>query len=120
MAIERRVVTVVNMTGHPLRLGTETNNLRFRSESKGIKLDTHYRVDERVMVESEDGIVTVPILSLTPGRAAPVPDPQENVIYVVSGLVASRVRRPDILSPARQFKDDNGRVRFASALLRYE
>jgi len=119
MSNERRVVRIVNLTDHPLRLGTEANNLRFRSSGK-IRLDTHYRVDERVVVESEDGTVTVPILTLTPGDDDPVPDPEDGVLYVVSGLVAGRVRRADVVSPARQYKDENGKIRFASALLRYE
>lgn len=119
MTIERRVVTVVNLTGHPLRLGTEANNLRFRSTGR-IRLDTHYRVEERVIVQSEDGTVTVPILNITPGKDDEVPPPEDNVLYVVSGLVGGRVRRPDVVSPAQLHKDENGRTRFARALLRYE
>lgn len=119
MNMERRVVRIVNLTGHPLRLGTETSNLRFRSGGK-VRLDTHYRVDERVVVESEDGSISVPILRITPGRDDEIPDPEDGVLYVVSGLVGGRVGRADVVSPAQVHKDENGRVKFARALLRYE
>lgn len=117
MAGEKRV-TIVNLTGHPLRLGSQGNNLRFRSGAK-VRLDTRHHVIEKVIVETEDGTVTVPILGLSPGvEDDAVPEPEDGVLYVVSGLVAGRVKRHDVVSPAQIHRED-GRVMYARALLRY-
>lgn len=117
MAAVRRV-TVVNLTGHPLRLGNQAHNLRFRSSGR-ISLDTQYAETERVTVESEDGTITVPLLKLLSGDDDALPEPQEGVLYVVSGLVAGRVKRPDIVAPARLHRE-SGRVLYARALLRHD
>src|SRR5262245_32010688 len=116
MASEKRV-KVVNLTGHPLRLGNQAHNLRFHSSGR-IRLDTHYAETERIVVESEDGTITVPLLKLLNGEDDAVPEPQEGTLYVVSGLVAGRVKRPDIVAPARLHREE-GRVLYARALLQY-
>lgn len=108
---------IVNLTGHPLVLGSARNNVRYRSEGR-LRLDTHYG-EEDLLVLDDSGRVTVPLLILLNGEhSRELPEPQDNTLYVVSGLVAGRVKRPDVVAPARIHRE-GGKAMYARALLRY-
>jgi len=116
MASDRRT-QIINLTGHSLVLGNQAHNLKFRSEGK-IRLDTQYEEEQRITVVSDEGTITVPLLKLLSGEDDAVPEPQDGVLYVVSGLVAGRIKRPDVVAPARLHREE-GRVIYARALLQY-
>jgi hypothetical protein len=108
-------VTIVNLTGHRLLLGpSDTRQVSFASEGR-VRLDGRY--EEVDKLELDDGIV-VPLLGMRNGVAQSLPRTKKNVLYVVSGLVANRVKRPDVVAPARLHKV-GGRTEYARALLRY-
>ena len=111
---------IVNLTGHPLVMGAEKTNVRYGSRGR-VRLDTRYVEVETVNLQDESGKetgVSVPILELANGETTSLPNPVEGILYVVSGLVAGRIKRPDVVAPARLHKTD-GRTEYARALLRY-
>jgi len=115
-----RTVTIVNLTGHPLVLGTDGNNVTYPSQGR-VRLDTRYELAENVQLLDANGEpteVTIPVLCLNNGATTPIPAPRDNVIYVVSGLVAGRVKRADVVSPARLHRVKE-KVQYARAVLRY-
>lgn len=108
---------IVNLTGHPLVLGSEGNHITFPSRGR-VRVDARYDVTDHVTF-TQDGItVTVPILTTGNGTVFSLPEPTDGTLIVVSGLVAGRVRRRDVVSPARLHKIDN-KVQYARALMRY-
>lgn len=57
------------------------------------------------------------------GDVTGLPDPADGVAYIVSGLVASRVSRPDVYSPATgptdgAIRDDRGQIIAVTRLIR--
>lgn len=117
--MEDKRVDIVNMTGHALTLGSPRYSVRFKSEGR-VRLDTRFEEVERVVVNGIDGdTFEVPLLEVLNGDYSKVPRPKEGTIYVVSGIVAGRLKRPDVLAPARLHRE-NGKVMYARALLRYK
>jgi hypothetical protein len=51
----------------------------------------------------------VPTCRTATGEVTGLPDPQDGVFLVVSGMVASAAPRPDVLSPGDLVRDESGR-----------
>lgn len=116
--MEDKRVRIVNLTGHPLVLGSNAYSVRFKSEGR-MRLDTRYEQVDTLVVDGVDGdTFNMPLLKVLNGDYSGVPKEREGTLYVVSGLVAGRLKRPDIVAPARLHRE-NGRVQYARALLRY-
>lgn len=106
---------ILNLTGHRLVLGTEHNHVQYPSHGR-VRIDAQYeQVD---IIALADGQVTVPLLLAANGKTHSLPRREEGRLIVVSGLVASRVRRADVVQPARLHRID-GRVQYASALMAF-
>ena len=112
--VPRRRVDIVNLTGHNLAIGTPTDQRTFKSSGR-VRLDTRYGEVETIQL---DGGIEIPVLELLNGDYSVLPPKKERTLYVVSGLVAGRAKRDDILAPARLHRE-NGKVMYARALLRY-
>jgi hypothetical protein len=97
-----------------LVLGSQTHRVSIPSSGK-VRLDSKYKTVEHIRVSDD---VLIPLLELANGDTTPLPEVKADTLYVVSGIVAGRVRRPDILAPARLTRE-NGKVTYARALLRY-
>lgn len=108
-------VKIVNLTGHPLMLGNDNRKMRFPSNGR-VRVDADYIEIEEV--EIGDGI-SVPIITPANGDTFSLPDMAVGTLIVVSGLVAGKVKRKDVLSPARLQRVD-GNVQYARALMRYK
>jgi hypothetical protein len=80
-----------------------------------VRVEANYIQDE--IIEIGNG-VRIPILRTSNGDTFSLPEPEEGRLIVVSGLVAGRVRRPDVLAPAQLSRQD-GQVQYARALMRY-
>jgi len=56
------------------------------------------------------------------GEVEGLPEPSEGTIYIVSGLVAGRISRPDVFSPGTGPQDgavrENGRIVAVTRLIR--
>lgn len=112
---------IVNLTGHQLVLGSEDDHVEYKSRGK-VRLDTKYRTVQSVKLADENGILTrvdIPLLELANGSIESLPLPLRGSLYVVSGLVAGRVRREDVVAPVRLQRGVDGKVSYARALLRY-
>lgn len=95
--------------------------MRLRADGKA-RVDSDMRMTERVFVRDRTGIVeqTVPILDVYQSEVTGLPEAEDGVLYVVSGIVASHVvGRDDVVSPGRVERDPaTGRARAARALIR--
>lgn len=112
---------IVNLTGHRLVLGNEDDQVGYESRGR-VRVDTKYRTLDVVELINELGVETgveVPLLELANGAVASLPKPLRNQLYVVSGLVASRVQRKDVVAPVRFSRGSDGKVQYARALLQY-
>lgn len=110
-----RPVKVVNLTGRPLTVEDEGGRqVVLRSGRRAKVFST---VVERYTVELPGG-VTVPVLELEEQEIQELPEPAEDVLYVVSGLVAAAAHRKDVVVPSRTNRDEaSGRVVSCSAFL---
>lgn len=112
---------IVNLTGHVLTLGSVDEQVIYASRGK-VRLDTRYRTVDQIRLQDEFGQssgVEIPLLELANGQTTTLPAPMDGVLYVVSGIVAGRVKRDDLVAPARLHRGSQGKVEYARALLRY-
>lgn len=112
---------IVNLTGHRLVLGTADDQVGYASRGR-VRVDTKYRTVDVVELTNEFGVntgVEIPLLELANGSVQSLPQPLKNTLYVVSGLVAGRVQREDVVAPVRLSRAVDGKVQYARALLQY-
>lgn len=108
---KKRIMRFVNLTPHKLTILGDDDQVVKTIDSSGVA-----RVDvQRTQVDSIDG---VPIYDSTYGDVDGLPDPQDDTMYVVSGLVASATDRADVVSPGDLVRDDDGNVVGARGLTR--
>lgn len=91
----------VNLTPHVINVlsdGEEVMNLPPSGDVARVAA-------EKRKVDSIDG---VPVFQTTFGSIEGLPAPQDGTIYVVSLLVASAAKRPDVLSPGTLVRDAKG------------
>lgn len=99
-------VTFVNLTPHSINfLGNEIK-----------PSGTIARCDE--VVERLD--TSIPQVRITMGHPENVPMPCQGTIYIASRLVAEKLKRADVMSPAELVRDEQGRVIGCSALARFD
>ena len=91
---------LVNLTPHRLNIHTD-GGLRVLP-SDGVARVASVSV-------AADPIEDIPTCRTTLGEVTGLPDPQEGVIYIVSGMVAGAAPRPDVFSPGDLVRDDSGR-----------
>ena len=95
---------VVNLTPHPItiRLGNDA-----KSDVTFAPSGTIARVAEKTVKPTRNEVFGFPVAGKTVFEAVVnLPEPKEGVIYIVSGVVAANVSRPDVFSPATG-PDDN-------------
>lgn len=104
----------VNLTPHAITLIEADDTVREVIEPSGQL--ARVTVSEKVV----DGIGgTFPVVQNQYGEVEGLPEPTDDVIYIVSALVAQRVfGRNDVLVPARTVRDDKGRIVGCKALAR--
>lgn len=109
---------IVNLTQHPVTLldvDDPMRHIEVPPTGVSIRVQSDINTDEVIEV---DGI-RIPLISVHDRKVLNLPDPEEGVLYIVSGLVAAEVHRPDVVSPARVVRDPiDGRTRGAKALMR--
>ena len=65
--------------------------------------------------------LVIPVLRIVEQEIVGLPPPEDEVVYIVSGIVASAAKRADVLSPGRMHRNEKtGRVETAKALVRLE
>lgn len=105
---------LVNLTGHDVTL------LAWNDEAITVPSEGQLRVysNQQVvgMVRSET--VDVPLLEIVEQRLSMAADEQPDTLFIVSGIVAAKARRPDFVVPSRVVRDGNGRAIGCRALAR--
>jgi len=91
---------LVNLTPHTLNIHTD-GGLRVLPSDGVARVST--------VNTPAASIEDIPTVRTQLGEVTGLPDPQEGVIYIVSGMVASAAPRPDVFSPGDLVRDDSGR-----------
>lgn len=89
----------INLTPHAIKLN---NGTVFSPSGKIARVESHYTPFD------ENGISHVEF-----GQVENLPEPQEGVIYIVSGMVAAASKRHDVVSPATGHPEavrENGQI----------
>lgn len=106
---------IVNLTGHDVTLSDGVGRVRtFPSVGKA-RLRSNQDIE--AYIDFGDGSL-IPQIVMSKPIIEGLPDPQENVLYIVSGVVASVADRDDVVSPGRSQRESNGLVVAARALIR--
>lgn len=98
-----KATRVVNVTGHPVSLTDGVAMARLDSEGRARVHHIDILRDHLFV----DGL-TIPLLDVKEQKVYGLPDEQEGVIYVVSGIVqaiASSQGRDDVVTPGRLMRD---------------
>jgi hypothetical protein len=61
-----------------------------------------------------------PQVRITMGEPYNVPEPRENTLYVTSRIVAEKLKRPDVISPASLIRNESGQVIGCAAFARFD
>lgn len=109
---------LVNLTQHTVTLLDHDDPMRHvevHPDGQAARVQSDMHIDEFFTVDG----VRIPVISVHDRRLLNLPEPEEGVLYIVSGLVAAAAQRPDVVSPARVIRDPiDGRTRGAKALMR--
>lgn len=115
-----RDVGVVNLTGHPLTLGTDAGAHTFASRGR-VRAEPHMTVVERLHLfdrQTDTGIY-VPLIEMVDDDLRGMPNVREpDTLYVVSGIIEQQAADSSLVSPARMHKE-GGIVVYARALMRH-
>jgi hypothetical protein len=103
---------LVNLTPHRLNLHDEDENEILSVEPSG---DVARVETERVKVGTVQG---VPLYETHTGEVQNLPEPEDGVLYVVSGFVRSATDRNDVVSPGELIRDEDGNPVGAQGLTR--
>jgi len=106
-------VRVRNYTGHPLTITVGNKSVTVKSEGRA-RIDSG--IEEVGTIEFEG--LEVPLIELREKQILGLPEPEDDVIYVVSGIVATAAQRVDVVAPSRVSREEKtGRVRECKAFV---
>lgn len=95
---------IVNLTPHALRIiGLDGEEIAVEPSGLVARQAVEYR-------PAGDVAGRIPVTEAVYGEVTNLPEPQDGVIYVVSGLVEANVAREDVFAPGELVRDDAGRV----------
>lgn len=96
--------TVINLTPHEITVVRDGVTRTLPASGHVARVTTTYRDLQR-------SVLGAPVKTTTHGAVEGLPDAQEGVTFVVSGLVrAALTGRPDVVSPGALLRDEAGRV----------
>ena len=118
---------VVNLTPHPITLAGNSlvgsceltlpackEPARVEMEEKQTDIKVFYG---RCIEDGADDLFAMPVMRVTKGEVKGLPDPSKGTVYIVSSMVAERVKRKDVFSPGHLVRDEQGRVTGCKALI---
>jgi hypothetical protein len=94
---------IVNLTPHKINIYNEAREQIFVIVPSG----TVAKIT--VFMEKVGDILGVPIFKTTIGQPEGLPERSEGIIYIVSGMFRSHVKRDDLYQPGELLRDDEGR-----------
>lgn len=110
-----RKVELRNLTGHHIVFENDEGDTLFLRSVGKARIDSRMTVVEEVQ---QRGTV-MPLLEVEERSVEGLPEPQEGVIYVVSGIVGSFVDgRTDVVVPSRVRRNGSGGVDSCAAFIR--
>lgn len=99
---------IVNLTPHPVTIRNDRGERTWPSEGLA-RIET--------FAEASHSIGPVDVVTVSYGTVYGLPEPQDDVLYVVSQVLASALpERADLVFPYDLTRDDDGRVTGARAL----
>lgn len=105
---------IVNLTGHGIRLGSSATHLdpvhRARMRAEHVEEDT-------VLIPGPPSC-ELPIIHTYERYVEHLPEPADDVLYIVSGIVAGFANRDDVVSPGRVERNTNRDVVACHAFVR--
>ncbi len=103
-------MTIVNKTPHALTLVTESGNIVIEPTTPPARVSESSEKIASITLDAAKGI-DIPVTRKSYGEVENLPDPQDDVVYVVSALVAGRVpEREDVLITSSPVRDEGGRI----------
>lgn len=112
---------IISWVGHVVRLN---NGVIFRPSGQVCRLSRAIYEGRgliRVKRLGEPRLYTLLADGSLSEESAPLPEPQDGVLYIVSGLVARQAHRPDFVVPAvhhsHAIQDDRGKIRSVPFLI---
>lgn len=104
-------MNIINLTPHTITFISTNNNMqKYAVAPSGIVARVSASTETIGEVTTPEGFV-IPVTQTVFGQVENLPEPEENVIYVVSSLVAGRVPdRKDVYIPNESIRDDKGRI----------
>lgn len=105
----------INLTPHPVTVANGNIRITFEKDPKVIpaRVDDNF-VTKLVECELAPGVVVSFPTEVRDGfTVSGLPEPMEGVMYIVSSMVASRVRRPDVVAPLTDStceRDEQGNI----------
>lgn len=113
---------IVNLTGHLIRLENEQGlSASFQSRGRARVVSKPIPVDEMVVqnVVYDRGSFIIPRVIQSERKIIDLPEPEDGVIYIVSGIVADVAQRDDVWAIGRQVAS-HGRVTAGRSLIRFD
>lgn len=96
------MINFVNLTPHTINIHSNGNVKNVAPSGNIARVSTNY--------QHYNTVGGINIYKCVYGDVDGLPDPEENKIFVVSGVVKSAVpNRMDVMSPGELIRDDNGK-----------
>ena len=106
---------VVNLTGHPVRLETDSSSILIQSDGQRARLVSRPHMVGEVKIAG----LCIPLYVHDERRILDLPDPEAGTIYIVSGMVADVAQRDDVWAIGRK-NATKGEVESGYTLIRWE
>jgi hypothetical protein len=94
---------LVNLTPHAITVSTGEITMTFPPSGDAARVDTKNTVESPIVVSqfsNHDLEISVPLNTVTTFGVIGLPEPEENVMYIVSAMVAQQcLHRTDVIAP---------------------
>lgn len=104
---------IINLTPHEVILKNDYLNIKFPPSGVVARINivpniefVDYEIDEKIKI-------SLPVQCTYQIQVVNLPEPQEDTYFIVSSMVASTVKRPDLLSPLTDTsaeRDEQGKI----------
>ena len=103
-------MTFVNLTPHTITVVLDNTSVVFPASGNVARVSTS-RVSGPTLRIYGDSVAAhrrIQTSRVEFGAVEGLPDPVDGTVYIVSGMVAARVNRPDVFAPGELVRDANG------------
>jgi len=109
---------IINLTPHPINL---VGIGEIKPSGKPARLEEKTEIIGSITISAAENpkaktAVVIPLIQKKMGRITDLPEPQDNVIFVVSLPVAQAAHRSDVLAIGESIRDEKGNIVGAKSL----